>query len=130
MSALKTVCSSPGPQEKKEEPSHVETAAPSSFEFVTFSDLGSMRSASAKSQIRKHAMKDIGVTRRRPNKRRKGYVNVPIELLADVLSPHPASTGISYDGVDPFLNYPVELDYQGKKLVANSMFVQVRSEII
>ena len=72
-------------------------------------------------------MKDIGVTRRRLNKRRKGYVNVPIEFRADVLAPHPASTSVSYDGVDPFLNYPVELDRQGRKLVANSMFAQFRA---
>ena len=75
-------------------------------------------------------MKDIGATRRRSNKRRKGYVNIPVRLVAAVLPPHPASTSISYDGVDPFLNYPVELDYQGKMLVANSMFVQVQSEMI
>lgn len=39
---------------------------PSSYSFLTFSDVDCMRNKSAKAQIRKHAMKDIGVSRRRP----------------------------------------------------------------
>ncbi|KAK5718617.1 hypothetical protein LTR15_008350 [Elasticomyces elasticus] len=36
------------------------------YEFVVFSDVQGMRTKTAKSRIRKHAMKDIGLTRRRP----------------------------------------------------------------
>lgn len=39
---------------------------PTSYSFITFGDLRRMRDEPAKSQIRKHAMKDIGVSRRRP----------------------------------------------------------------
>ena len=39
---------------------------PTSFEFLTFSEPNGMRHESTKSRIRKQAMKDIGVTRRRP----------------------------------------------------------------
>lgn len=41
---------------------------PTSFQFLVFSDLPGMHDAKVKSKIRKHAMKDIGVTRRRPRK--------------------------------------------------------------
>ncbi|KAK3648063.1 hypothetical protein LTR56_007763 [Elasticomyces elasticus] len=36
------------------------------YEFVVFSDVHGMRTKTAKSRIRKHAMKEIGLTRRRP----------------------------------------------------------------
>ena len=121
MSFLEFILERPDPAEKAPEPKQAATAGPSSFEFVTFQDLGSMRNASAKSQIRKHAMKDIGAARRRPNKRRtRGYTDVPVEFVPDALAPQPACTSISYDGVDPFLQLPVTLDRQGRKLVANS----------
>lgn len=96
---------------------------PTSFAFVTFSDVNGMRNASAKSQIRKHAMKDIGATRRRAHKRRQGCIRIPIEIIPEMLAPHPASNSIDYEGVDPFLQYPVELDRDGRKLVNNSTFV-------
>ena len=95
-------------------------APPSSFEFVTFSDPDKMRDARAKSQIRKHAMRDIGVLRRRPNKRRRRYVNMPVDFRPESFAPHPAATSISYEGVDPFLSYPIELDQDAKRHVANS----------
>ena len=79
-----------------------------------------MRDATAKSQIRKHAMKDIGVSRRRPDKRRKGYIEVPLKMLAAVPLPHPDSTSLGGGVVDPFLEYPVELNQTGKKLVSLS----------
>ena len=96
------------------------TPTPSSFEFVTFSDPDNMRDAKAKSQIRKHAMKDIGALRRRPNKRRRGYVSMPMDFRPEGFVPNPASTSVSYGGVDPFLCYPIELDQDAKRLVANS----------
>ncbi|KAK4893852.1 hypothetical protein LTR27_007878 [Elasticomyces elasticus] len=46
---------------------HAEAAAMSgAYEFVVFSDVRGMRTKTAKSRIRKHAMKEIGLTRRRP----------------------------------------------------------------
>lgn len=47
---------------------------PTSYEFLTFSDVNSMRDASTKGRIRKHAMKDIGVSRRGPRRRRTEVV--------------------------------------------------------
>jgi hypothetical protein len=41
---------------------------PTSFEFLVFSDLAGMHDARVKTQIRKHAMKDIGASRRRPSR--------------------------------------------------------------
>lgn len=43
---------------------------PSEYKFITFSDINDMRNKPTKSQIRRHAMKDIGVTRRRPRNRK------------------------------------------------------------
>lgn len=100
---------------------------PTSFEFITFSNLSRMRDAAAKSQIRKHAMKDIGVTRRRPDKRRRGCIEVPLELLPRMAAPSPVVTSIGYAAIDPFLKYPVELDHVGKELVANSKSIAVLS---
>jgi hypothetical protein len=42
---------------------------PKSFDFLVFSSLEGMQDAQAKSRIRRHAMKDIGATRRRVNLR-------------------------------------------------------------
>jgi hypothetical protein len=41
---------------------------PASFEFLVFSDLLGMHDAKVKTLIRKHAMKDIGASRRRPSR--------------------------------------------------------------
>jgi hypothetical protein len=41
---------------------------PSSFEFLVFSDIPGMHDARVRTQIRKHAMKDIGASRRRPSR--------------------------------------------------------------
>lgn len=42
---------------------------PTSFEFLVFSDLPGMHDAGVRTQIRKHAMKDIGASRRRPTRK-------------------------------------------------------------
>ena len=122
MSSLNIIQAYPAPEKDQQDNEARYNPKPSSFAFVTFSDISSMRNASAKSQIRKHAMKDIGATRRRPNKRRQGCIRIPIEFIPEALAPHPASSSIDYDGVDPFLQYPVVLDRDGRMLVANSTF--------
>lgn len=95
---------------------------PTSFRFVTFSDVDHMRDATAISSIRRHAMKDIGRQRRKPKKKR--FVEVPIEVPTDfnartelVTAPKPAIGG---GGVHTFFPIPVELDHVGKALLANS----------
>ncbi|KAF2172118.1 hypothetical protein M409DRAFT_17358 [Zasmidium cellare ATCC 36951] len=94
---------------------------PTSFQFVTFSDVDQMRDATAISSIRRHAMKDIGRSRRKPKKTR--FVEVPIDVLVDfnapteiVPAPKPAIGG---GGVHTFFPIPVELDQVGKALLAN-----------
>ena len=57
---------------------------PTSFEFLVFSDLPGMHDARVKSQIRKHAMKDIGASRRRPSRQ---MVKVELELRQITASP-------------------------------------------
>ena len=109
----------------KKETLRERAARPTSFEFVTFSDLQHMRGRAATSQIRKHAMKDIGITRRRPEKRRRGYIELPWELLP--IMPAPYSTSIGGGAIDPFLGCPVELDDVGKRLVAYSKLAHYRS---
>ena len=101
---------------------------PTSFEFVTFSDVGRMRDAGVKSQIRKHAMKDIGVTRRRPDKRRRGCIELLVELMPVVTAPSPVTTSVGSNAIDPFLRYPVELGHVERELVANSKFVRISCE--
>lgn len=97
---------------------------PSSYAFVTFSDVEEMRDASAKSIIRRHAMKDIGASRRGRPRRRKVVVELPNEALTAALKSYacPLSPGIRCGAVDPFCRFPVDLDYNGRALVANSMF--------
>ena len=99
------------------------TSRPSSFQFVTFNTISGMRGANAKSLIRKHAMKDIGASRRRSGKQRKGYIRFPLDWLdpADqVRVPDPMALSVPSGAIDPFLDFPVELDHTGRELVANS----------
>lgn len=96
---------------------------PSSFQFVTFQDLHSMRDPSNLSRVRQHAMRDIGASRRRrSNPRRRAYGKIPLELLSelDMPLPSPTVTGLSNGGVDPFVRLPIELDGFGRELIINS----------
>lgn len=100
---------------------------PTSFQFVTFSDVDHMRDATAISRIRRHAMKDIGRQRRKPKKKR--FIEVPIEVPIDSnartdLAPAP-KPAIGGGGVHTFFPIPVELDQVGKALLANSTLCDV-----
>jgi hypothetical protein len=57
---------------------------PTSFEFLVFSDLPGMHDARVKTQIRKHAMKDVGASRRRPSRQSR---KVALEIRQTVVSP-------------------------------------------
>ena len=92
---------------------------PTSFEFVTFANPNGMREKGVKTQIRKHAMKDIGATRRRPKKRRQRSIEL---CVLSPIAPSPTSTIVTSGAVDPFLQYPVELGRTEKELVTNSKF--------
>ena len=85
---------------------------PSSFEFVTFSDVIGMYDASIKSKVMKHAMKDIGVTRRKPRKSRKRYFEFSLELLTqvDTLLPSPWVTEVCSGAIDPFIKFPSRIE--------------------
>ena len=60
---------------------------PARYEFVTFGDIEAMHDASTKLQIRKHAMKDIGSTRRPPRRKRKGVMELQLRELGCVGRP-------------------------------------------
>jgi hypothetical protein len=58
---------------------------PTSFQFLVFSDLPGMHDARVKTQIRKHAMKDIGASRRRPSRQPS---KVALEIRQTVTYPN------------------------------------------
>ena len=69
-------------------------------------------------------MRDIGTARRRrTNRNRKGYTHIPLEMLPErgVPLPSPVATGFGEGAIDPFLKFPVDLDYFGRELIVNSM---------
>ncbi|KAF7189854.1 hypothetical protein HII31_08961 [Pseudocercospora fuligena] len=111
---------------------------PTSFQFVTFGDVDHMRDSNALSRIRRHAMKDIGLQRRKPKKKR--FVEVfdldpdgspederPVAQGTDLAttttaeevlpSPIPAVGG---GGIHSFLSLPIDLstDPIGKSLLS------------
>jgi hypothetical protein len=87
------------------------------YEFITFSKLDKMRDAKAKSTIRKHAMKDIGISRRKPKKNQ--IIEIPLDVTALM---HPAPSWWLGHSPDPFVKYPMELSRDGHELIANSKF--------
>lgn len=101
----------------------MERGQPSSYAFVTFSDINDMRDPSAKSLIRRHAMKDIGALRRRQPRRRRVVFERPNEALTAAMQSYanPVSSSIRCGAIDPFCKFPIELDHISRKLVANGM---------
>ena len=96
---------------------------PSSFQFVNFRNLHDMRDAENLSRIRKHAMHDIGVTRRRrSNYKRRSQIKIPLEVLTelDIPLPSPANMVVGHGAIDPFMQFPITLDDFGRELVVNS----------
>jgi hypothetical protein len=83
---------------------------PKDFKFITFDNVDDMRDSETISQIRRHAMRDIGVARRLPNSRRSrrrllmpllpGSLQDPAGS-ADVLPSKAEPTDVSEDIEDP-----------------------------
>ena len=72
----------------------------STYEFLVFGDMKGMRGAKAKSQIRRHAMREIGALRRRPRPNSK-----TIELiLRDSTSTTPGNTLAPYEKFIPMVD--------------------------
>lgn len=103
------------------------------FSFVTFGDLQGMRNDHAISQIRKHAMKEIGKSRRIPRTAKRHRSGSEKQRTKDETSEStttlPSTPGLSWrrigvSGVDPFCEFPVPLDARSRVLVMNSMPVQ------
>jgi hypothetical protein len=88
--------------------------AQSTFEFLSFSDLQFLKEKSTKSRIRRHAMKDIGLSRRRPKKRK-------YEMSLMLLSPSPTAYTVPQRTPEPFLSWPVEIDTTAWKLITQCM---------
>lgn len=95
-------------------------AKPVSLQFVTFSDPKDSRSAATVSKIRKHAMKEVGRSRRK-RKRHDSNADLPDTLLP---TPDPRSMAIHTGAIDAFVQLPVALGDVGKQLVINSGFPQ------
>ena len=96
------------------------------FQFVTFSDPRGMNDHDAISQIRRHAMKEIGKSRRIP-KPAKRRITKQRDLLprkeGDVTEAQPPqlqSYRLGCGGIDPFCQFPVTLDETSRMLVMHS----------
>ena len=65
-------------------------------------------------------MQDIGKTRRRAKRNRKGWTEFELEMLPQrALLPNPATGAFAGGSIDPFVKFPVELDHFGRELIAN-----------
>jgi hypothetical protein len=99
---------------------------PITFHFLTFSDLDGMRDRDTVSQIKKHVMRDIGRSRRRPSKRRQYSQKLPhhqAELQLRLPNSY-VSAFQSGGAIDPFVHFPKELNQTDRELTANSELCQ------
>jgi hypothetical protein len=85
---------------------------PPILEFITFSGdpEDEAKSSAIRTQVKKHVMKDIGRSRRRPKK------NEIFEVLID-----PRSV-LGTGDVDPFAPYPIEMGATERELVTYSEY--------
>ena len=67
---------------------------PTTYEFLTFSDINGMRNAPAKRQIRQHAMKAIGVSRRKWRGRKYPLQFVPKQVYAGETATQPINDSL------------------------------------
>lgn len=102
------------------------------FRFVTFSDPSGMRDDRAISQIRRHAMKEIGKSRRLPKptqqKRREQSIILPDEEMAstDAVTPQLTWQQIGSSGIDPFCQFPVTLTETSRVLVMSRTLLAIK----
>lgn len=85
----------------------VPAVKPSSLAFITALDPNGWQKPSNRTLVKKHAMKDVGLGRRRPKKNRT------FELVLDPRSQ------LGPGNVDPFAPFPIEMGPLERKLVAN-----------
>ena len=71
---------------------------PSTYKFLTFSDVNGMRNASAKRAIRRHAMKDIGASRRKWRGRKIPLDLTPKEVHSRETTATPPSDHLPFAG--------------------------------
>ena len=92
------------------------------FVFVDVSDPSRAKAAAARRLIHQHAMKDVGKSRRRPKKNATIKLNfVLLEGLEhSQSSPWLGCRWPRFNGLDPFVRFPIELDDTARVLVAYS----------
>jgi hypothetical protein len=80
------------------------------LEFITISGNpdDEARSSVVRTRVKKHVMKDIGFSRRRPKK------NKMFEVMID------PRTVVGFGDVDPFAPYPVDIGPTERELIATS----------
>lgn len=102
------------------------------FQFVDLSNPDNANDPATRRVIRQQAMRDVGLSRRRPRKKR-GVTDVPINdsILESITSHAGTSQDLQYQPeispyqllgggeIDPFLPYPIPLDNSTRELVAN-----------
>jgi hypothetical protein len=100
-----------------------------SIAFVGYTGPGTPLASKDESVIRRHAMKEIGKSRRRPKHKKVIELDVTALEEDDDSQQRPPSwwlgrlwTQTILGFLDPFVQYPVELDHVGRGLVANSQF--------
>lgn len=92
------------------------------FQFVAFSDPGGMRDGHAISQIRRHAMKEIGKSRRipkppKPKRARRRDTTLTEPASSSPQPPRLSGQRIGCGGIDPFCQFPIAIDPTSKVLV-------------
>jgi hypothetical protein len=87
-----------------------ETTGQAPLEFITISGNpeDEAKSETVRTRVKKHVMKDIGLSRRRPKK------NKVFEML---INPRAI---VGTGDVDPFAPYPIDLGPAERELIANS----------
>jgi hypothetical protein len=66
------------------------------------------KAAAVRTRVRKHVMKDIGRSRRKPKK------NVTVKLIVDPQCP------LGSRDIDSFIRFPIEMGQTEKALISNS----------
>jgi hypothetical protein len=92
----------------------IHPAATKRLEFITVSDPNDAKAAAIRTRVRKHVMKDIGRSRRRPKKQITSF-----ELI---LNPQ---CQLGSQETDPFVQFPIEMGTTEKALLSSSMSVHV-----
>ncbi|KAF2664018.1 hypothetical protein BT63DRAFT_429553 [Microthyrium microscopicum] len=100
------------------------------FQFISFNDPKNMSSSSSLSLIRRHAMKQIGKSRRRPRAHRKLELVLDAQKMQTHASPHiPKSWWLGAGPMDPFVKYPIDLGSKERELVTLIFNKEIRSQL-